>query len=221
VLTVTDSGVGMDAETQARIFEPFFTTKEQGKGTGLGLATVYGIVKQSGGFIWVYSEPGEGTCFKIYLPFAEGEVEKRRPQRVRREILSGTEAVLVVEDDSAVRGFTTEVLKSNGYKVISAADPQEALRLVEDQKPTVHLLLTDVVMPKWNGRQLATMLAARLPGLKVLFISGYTENAIVHQGVLDGGTAFLSKPFTPQRLLRMIRGVLEGQWPPPPKTQPA
>jgi len=215
-LIVTDSGDGMDAETRARIFEPFFTTKEQGKGTGLGLATVYGIVKQSGGFIWVYSEPGEGTSFKIYLPFAEGEVERRRPQGVRREILRGTEAILLVEDDNAVRGLAAEVLQTNGYKVITASDPQEALRLVEHQKPALHMLLTDVVMPKWSGRQLADMLAPRFPGLKVLFMSGYTENAIVHQGVLDEGTALLSKPFTPQRLLRMIRGVLEGQWPPPP-----
>jgi PAS domain S-box-containing protein len=217
MLIVTDSGEGMDGETQARIFEPFFTTKEQGKGTGLGLATVYGIVKQSGGFIWVYSEPGEGTSFKIYLPYAEGEVEKRRPPGVRREVLRGTESILLVEDDSAVRGFTAEVLQSSGYKVISASDPQEALRLVENQKPTIHLLLTDVVMPKWSGRQLADILGPRLPGLKVLFISGYTESAIVHQGVLDEGTALLSKPFTPTQLLRMIRGVLEGQWPPPPQ----
>ena len=216
-LIVTDSGDGMDAETRVRIFEPFFTTKEQGKGTGLGLATVYGIVKQSGGFIWVYSEPGEGTSFKIYLPFAEGEAERRRPQGVRREILRGTEAILLVEDDPAVRGLAAEVLQTNGYQVITASDPQEALRLVEHQKPVLHMLLTDVVMPKWSGRQLADMLTPQFPGLKVLFMSGYTENAILHQGVLDDGAALLSKPFTPHQLLRMIRGVLEGQWPPPPQ----
>ena len=217
VLIVTDSGDGMDAETRARIFEPFFTTKEQGKGTGLGLATVYGIVKQSGGFIWVYSEPGEGTSFKIYLLFAEGEAERRRSQGVRREILRGTEAILLVEDDHAVRGLAAEAIQTNGYKVITASDPQEALRLVEHQKPVLHMLLTDVVMPKRSGHQLADMLAPKFPGFKVLFMSGYTENASMHQGVLDDGAALLSKPFTPHQLLRMIRGVLEGQWPPPPQ----
>ncbi len=219
MLVVTDSGKGIDEAAKAHIFEPFFTTKEQGKGTGLGLATVYGIVKQSGGFIWVYSEPGEGTSFKVYLPFAEGEVKKRRPYGVRREILKGTESILLVEDDGPVRGFTEEVLKSNGYMVYSAADPVEALRLIEEQKPRLDLLLTDVVMPKWSGRQLAEMLAPKLPRMKVLYMSGYTESAVVHQGVLDEGTALLSKPFTPQRLLRMIRGVLEGHWPPPAQKQ--
>jgi two-component system, cell cycle sensor histidine kinase and response regulator CckA len=220
MLAVTDTGTGIDEATKARIFEPFFTTKEQGKGAGLGLATVYGIVKQSGGFIWVYSEPGEGTSFKVYLPFTEGEVEKRRPQGVRREILRGTESILLVEDDAPVRGFAEEVLQSNGYKVFSAADPAEALRLVEELKPRLDLLLTDVVMPKWSGRQLAEMLAPKLPGMKVLYLSGYTESAVIHHGVLDEGTALLSKPFTPQKLLRMIRGVLEGQWPPQKPSQP-
>jgi PAS domain S-box-containing protein len=219
VLVVTDSGEGMDGETRARIFEPFFTTKEQGKGTGLGLATVYGIVKQSGGFIWVYSEPQKGTSFKIYLPYAEGEPAKRRPFGVRRQILRGTESILLVEDDQAVRGFAAEVLQTSGYKVISASDPQEALRVVENQKPAIHLLLTDVVMPKWSGRDLANMLAPKLPAMKVLFMSGYTENAIVHQCVLNEGTALLAKPFTPAQLLRMIRGVLEGHWPPSKQPQ--
>ncbi len=217
-IIVTDSGIGMDRETQAQIFEPFFTTKGQGKGTGLGLATVYGIVKQSGGFIWVYSEPGKGTSFKIYLPFAEGTAAPRRPQGVRRENLRGTETILLVEDDSAVRACAATVLETNGYKVLSAADPEAALRLFDNQKPTLHLLLTDVVMPKWTGRYLADQLTAKLPDLKVLFISGYTESAVVHQCILDEGTALLPKPFTPAQLLRMIRGVLEGQWPPRQKS---
>ena len=219
ILIVTDSGSGMDEATRARIFEPFFTTKELGKGTGLGLATVYGIVRQSGGFIWVYSEPDEGTSFKIYLPYAEGEVEQARPYGVRREVLRGSESSLLVEDDDAVRGLTEEVLKTHGYQVMSAADPVEALRQVEEKKPSFDLLLTDVVMPTRNGRQLDEMLAPKLPQMKVLYLSGYTENAVIHLGVLDEGTALLSKPFTPQRLLRMVRGVLEGQWPPARKLQ--
>jgi CheY-like chemotaxis protein len=208
VLIVSDSGIGMDPETQAHIFEPFFTTKERGKGTGLGLATVYGIVKQSGGYIWVYSEPGRGATFKIYFPRVEAEAEPRRPTEVPTEIRKGTETILLVEDEAAVRELAARVLQSNGYKVLVASDPEEAVRVCQEYKEPVHLLLTDVVMPKLSGRQLADHVVFIRPEMKVLFMSGYTDDTIAHRGVIQEGAAFLEKPFTPESLLRKVRGVL-------------
>jgi two-component system, cell cycle sensor histidine kinase and response regulator CckA len=210
LLVVTDSGMGMDKETQARIFEPFFTTKEHGKGTGLGLATVYGIVKQSGGFIWVYSEPDKGASFKVYLPRTDGEIDKNRQLPEDKNLRRGTESVLLVEDDDSVRAFTAEVLRSHGYKVLEAGSPQDALVLPDEEARGVQLLLTDVVMPTWNGAELARKLTARMPALKVLFMSGYTEGAIAHQGVLEENTVLLPKPFTPIQLLRAVRARLDG-----------
>lgn len=209
LLAITDTGVGMDAETQARLFEPFFTTKELGKGTGLGLSTVYGIVKQSGGNIWVYSEPGRGTSFKVYLPrCAESVPEKSRV--VKAAPARDTETVLVVEDEPGVRRFISEVLKESGYTVLATGDVDEAVALFKKSEGAIHLLLTDVVLPKMGGRQLAEALTALHPELKVLYMSGYTDNAIVHHGVLMPGTAFLEKPIKPSTLLEKVRDVLSG-----------
>jgi PAS domain S-box-containing protein len=208
VLIVSDSGMGMGLETQAHIFEPFFSTKERGKGTGLGLATVYGIVKQSGGHIWVYSEPGRGATFKVYFPRVEAEAAPRQPTEVRAEIRKGTETILLVEDETAVLELAARVLQSNGYKVLAASDPEEAVRVCEEYKEAIHLLLTDVVMPKLSGRRLADHVVFIRPEMKVLYMSGYTDDTIVHQGVIHEGAAFLEKPFTPENLLRKVRGVL-------------
>jgi two-component system cell cycle sensor histidine kinase/response regulator CckA len=208
VLSVSDTGHGMTPEVQARIFEPFFTTKEVGKGTGLGLATVYGIAKQSGGHITVYSELGHGTVFKLYLPRVEeapGIAEPERPMEIARH---GSETVLLVEDDEALRTLAREILSIQGYTVLDATTPSEALRLAEAHPGPIHILLTDVVMPQMNGRQVADHLLAARPGLKVLFMSGYTDAAIVQHGVLQPGTHFLQKPFTPDGLSRKVREVL-------------
>ncbi len=208
MLSVSDSGHGMTLEVQARIFEPFFTTKEVGKGTGLGLATVYGIAKQSGGHIAVYSELDHGTVFKLYLPKVEeasGIAEPERPAQIGRR---GTETVLLVEDDEPLRTLAREVLSIQGYTVLDATSPSEALRLAEAYPETIHILLTDVVMPQMNGRQVADHLLAARPGLKVLFMSGYTDAAIVQHGVLEPGTHFLQKPFTPDGLSRKVREAL-------------
>ena len=210
VLVVGDTGVGMDRETQSHIFEPFFTTKEQGKGTGLGLATVYGIVKQSGGYIWVYSEPGKGATFKIYLPSVDGKVQPGSPSSERRITYQGTETILVVEDDTSVRQLVAEVLKSQGYQVLTASDPEEAAKTSAGYEKTIDLLLTDLVMPKLNGRQLAEHLAFSRPKMKVMFMSGYTDDAMVRHGFLSPGVAFIQKPFSPQALVRKIRGVLDA-----------
>jgi len=208
MLAITDTGCGMDKETQARIFEPFFTTKEKGKGTGLGLSMVYGIVKQSGGNIWVYSEIGLGTTFKVYLPRTDtppAETVSSSPP----EKITGGETVLIVEDDDSVRRIAKRVLTSAGYRVLSAANGGEALLLCEEQGTEVDLLLTDVVMPQMNGKELADRLALQRPGLKVLFMSGYSDNAIAHQGVLDPGTRFLEKPFSAVMLTRKVREILD------------
>jgi CheY-like chemotaxis protein len=207
MLAVSDTGVGMDAQTQARIFEPFFTTKEPGKGTGLGLATVYGIVKQSGGFIWVYSEPGHGTTFKIYLPRVDELVVP--VAALAQQLVGGSETVLVVEDVAAVRTVACEMLARHGYRVLEAPDGDTALRLAAKHQGQIHLLLTDVVMPDVSGRELADQLAALRPGLRVLFMSGYTDDAVVRHGVLQEGIAYLQKPFTPDTLARKVRRVLD------------
>jgi two-component system cell cycle sensor histidine kinase/response regulator CckA len=211
VLSVSDTGVGMDPETQSRIFEPFFTTKEQGKGTGLGLSTVYGIVKQSGGYIFANSEPGDGTTFRIYLPKVEDPVELTSPTRSAQSALGGSETVLLVEDEESVRELVRETLVSKGYKVIEAGDGDAGLRIAQSHDGLIDLLITDVVMPGMGGCELAQRVAASRPQMKVLFLSGYTEDAIVHHGVLEPGTAFLQKPFTLQVLARKVREVLRGE----------
>ena len=207
LVTVTDTGSGMDEPTKARLFEPFFTTKEIGKGTGLGLATVYGIVKQSNGYIWVYSELGHGTSFKVYLPrvgdAAAATAETRPPF-----INGGTETILLAEDASGVRAVAQEILKRLGYTVLVANDGHAAIQLAGTRTDTIHLLVTDVIMPEMSGRQLADRLKEQRPGLKVLFVSGYTDDAIVRHGILEPGIAFLQKPFTPQTLARKVREVL-------------
>ncbi len=214
-LSVADTGCGMDRQTQARLYEPFFTTKEKGKGTGLGLSTVYGIVKQSGGYIWVYSEPGLGTTFKIYLPRAqEGGAAAEAPllpALPRRA--TGAETILVVEDEVALLAVARRTLEGAGYTVMTAGDGVEALEVFGRHPGEIHLLLTDVIMPRMDGGALAHELTRRRPGLRVLFMSGYTDDAIVHRGVLDPGTNFLTKPFTSAGLALKVREVLDG---PPP-----
>jgi CheY-like chemotaxis protein len=208
MLSVSDSGHGMTPEVQARIFEPFFTTKEVGKGTGLGLATVYGIAKQSGGHITVYSEIEHGTVFKLYLPRVEEAPGIAEPERAPQIARRGNETVLLVEDDEPLRTLAREILSIQGYTVLDATSPSEALRLAEAYPDPIDILLTDVVMPQMNGRQVADHLLAARPGLKVLFMSGYTDGAIVQHGVLEPGTHFLQKPFTPDGLGRKLREVL-------------
>jgi signal transduction histidine kinase/CheY-like chemotaxis protein len=207
VLAITDSGQGMDEATKARIFEPFFTTKDPGKGTGLGLSTVFGIVKQSGGHILVYSEVGHGTAFKILLPQIETVAEPETP--TERMPSSGTETILLCEDDEQVRALVRSTLTANGYTVLEASSMPEAVLYTTRHTGRIHLLLTDVVLQQSSGRDLATALQAALPEIKVLFMSGYTESGILAQGVLDPGVRFLQKPFKPQDLCRKIREVLD------------
>ena len=217
LVAVSDTGVGMTKETQARIFEPFFTTKALGMGTGLGLSTVFGIVKQSGGHIWVYSEPGQGATFKVYLPKCNEPSDAPRASVAKATKLSGTETILLVEDQDDVRRVAVHILRRYGYHVIEARNAGEALLSCEQHATTIHLLLSDVVMPQMSGRKLADRLLKIRPELKVLFMSGYAENAIVHHGILDAGIALLQKPLLPEALARRVREVLEA----PQKLLPA
>jgi len=208
MLAVSDTGVGMDRRTIAHIFEPFYTTKESGRGTGLGLSTVYGIVKQSGGYIWVYSEPGKGSTFKVYLPRVDGPVEVPGVAQPRALSKRGAETILLVEDEEEVRNLIQTVLTENGYDVIPARDPQHAEQLAATYAREIHLLLTDVVMPGTSGRELASRITPHRPDIRVLFMSGYTENVITSGGMLEKGLAFLQKPFTPAVLVEKVREVL-------------
>jgi two-component system, cell cycle sensor histidine kinase and response regulator CckA len=208
MLAISDTGVGMSHETQARIFEPFFTTKEVGKGTGLGLSTVFGIVKQCGGNIWVYSELGGGTTFRVYFPVFEGP-DTVVPEAPEPATLKGSETVLLVEDQDDVRRVAQQILKRYGYHVIEARNAGEAWLSAERHPRTIHLLLTDVVMPQMSGRELAERLHRTRPSLKILYMSGYTENSVVQHGILDSGVAYLQKPFLPELLARRVREVLD------------
>jgi two-component system cell cycle sensor histidine kinase/response regulator CckA len=209
MLAVSDTGIGMDKETESRIFEPFFTTKAPGKGTGLGLSTVFGIVRQSNGHIWVYSEPGNGSTFKIYLPRAAGQ-EIDLDDFVEPMTLDGTETILLVEDQDEVRRVAQEILMRHGYHVIAAQNAGEALLGCERHPRTIHLLLTDVIMPQMSGRELAERLAPVRPDMKVLYMSGYTDNAIVYHGILDSGLPYVQKPLVPETLARRVREVLDA-----------
>jgi PAS domain S-box-containing protein len=209
LLSVSDTGTGMDEATKARLFEPFFTTKDQGKGTGLGLATVYGIVKQSGGFIWVYSELGQGTTFKVYLPRVDEAVSESAAPAPPQS-LHGSETVLIAEDAAPVRSVAREVLRRHGYRVLAAADGPSALELAAAHPGPIDLLITDVIMPEMSGRQLADRLRDLRTTLRVLFVSGYTDDAIVRHGILEPGIAFLQKPFSPESLARKVREVLDA-----------
>ena len=210
MLAVSDTGMGMNAETQKQIFEPFFTTKEIGKGTGLGLSMVYGVVRQSGGNIWVYSEPGLGTTFKIYLPRVEEQLEEEEESVAQPEVPRGTETVLLVEDEDMVRELLHSILEAEGYVVLPAAGGHEALRICQHHEGPIHLLVTDVVMPGMSGRQLGERLADKCSECKVLYMSGYTDDAIVHHDVLDSGAAFIQKPFSREAVLRKVREVLNS-----------
>jgi two-component system, cell cycle sensor histidine kinase and response regulator CckA len=209
MLAVSDTGCGMSIETKARIFEPFFTTKDKGRGTGLGLSTVYGIVKQSGGNIWVYSEPNRGTTVKVYLPQFDCDKEQAERPGVEKAAPRGSETILLVEDEDVVRGLARQILQQAGYNVLDAGSGDEALRMCREHSDPIHLLLTDVVMPETSGKEIAQSLTSLRPGTCVLFMSGYTDDAIVHHGVLDSNVEFIQKPFTPVALARKVREVLD------------
>ena len=208
MLAVSDTGSGMDELTRARLFEPFFTTKGTGRGTGLGLSTVLGIVQQSGGSVDVYSEPGHGTSVKVYLPRIDQPVAIEA-EKSKKNVGRGTETILLVEDDEMVRTLVRETLVREGYKVMDFADPLEARRKSDTHKGPVHLLITDVVMPRLSGRELAGQIMSRRPAMKVLYMSGYTDNAVINSGILQTEVAFLQKPFTPASLTEKVREVLE------------
>ena len=209
MLAVSDTGIGMDAETQSHIFEPFFTTKDVGKGTGLGLATVYGIVKQSGGSVWVYSEPGRGTTFKIYLPRVDELPETVDPAVPAQPVAGGRETVLLAEDDPSVRAVVSDVLTQKGYRVLGAPNGHAALDMARAQTGEIDLLVTDLIMPGMTGRELAETLTAERPGVRLLYMSGYTDDAVVRHGVLEEGAPYLQKPFAPRALASKVREVLD------------
>jgi CheY-like chemotaxis protein len=209
LLAVSDTGSGMDKETVSHIFEPFFTTKEIGKGTGLGLAMVYGIVKQNRGFINVHSEPRHGTTFKIYLPWCQAEAET--DDMVQEEITpGGTETVMVVEDEKMLLEFVGTILEEQGYKVLSAETPADALTIAREYNNPIHLLITDVVMPEMNGREVKEAVTHLCPDIKTIYMSGYTSDVIALKGIIEEGTAFLQKPFTINALALKVREVLDG-----------
>jgi CheY-like chemotaxis protein len=210
MLAVSDTGVGMDQALQTRIFEPFFTTKEKGKGTGLGLSTVFGIVHQSQGHIWVYSEPGHGTSFKMFLPRTDEAIVPIEPEE-ELSTLSGTETILLVEDEEQIRTVVHSLLRGFGYKILEAKNGGEALLIAEKHPARIDLLLTDVVMPYMGGAELAKRLSAARPEMKVLCMSGYTDEAVLQHGIIEAGLAFLQKPITPEKLGRKIRLVLAAE----------
>jgi two-component system cell cycle sensor histidine kinase/response regulator CckA len=209
MLAVSDNGIGMSDATRQRLFEPFFTTKEPGKGTGLGLATVYGIVKQSGGYVFVFSELGKGAAFKVYLPRADGVHQSEIASGTGDPAAVGTETVLVVEDQDAVRILTCRILEKAGYRVFDAPNPEQARALFDKNGTQFNLLVADVIMPGSSGPKLFEGLSQHQPDLKVLFVSGYTDDTIAHQGELDPGVEFLQKPFTADALNRRVREVLD------------
>ncbi len=209
LIAVSDTGTGMDEATQARLFEPFFTTKGAGQGTGLGLSTVFGIVKQSGGTVEVYSVKNRGTSVKVYLPRIDQHVPADAAEQ-KKKVSRGTETILLVEDDEMVRSLVRESLIRDGYKVVDASDPQEARKMSDSYKQRIHLLITDVVMPKISGRELAEYITAKRHDIKVIYMSGYTDSAIVNSGILQKEVAFIQKPFTPQALMEKVREVLES-----------
>jgi CheY-like chemotaxis protein len=212
LLSISDNGRGISPDVREHLFEPFFTTKEKGKGTGLGLSMVYGIVKQNGGFINVYSEVGAGATFKIYLPLVEGEAEAEASSITIKAVLpTGTETILLTEDEELIRELAKRILERQGYKVIAVEHGGKALQLAEDPSIEFDMLLTDVIMPHMNGNQLYLKLETLRPGLRVLYMSGYTENAIAHHGVLDEGTHFIPKPFTLESLAQKVRETLDTQ----------
>jgi CheY-like chemotaxis protein len=209
-IEVQDTGTGMDEQTQAHIFEPFFSTKPKGSGAGLGLSTVYSIVKDSGGYICAYSELAVGTTFTVYLPRIAGEPLRPDGLAPGPTEAKGTETILLVEDEHAVRELARRFLELHGYRVLSAANGPEALRISREQGPPIHMMVTDVVMPRMSGRELALQLASERPDMKVLYMSGHTEDAIVHHGVLEPGVEFLQKPFTRQTLVSRVRQILDA-----------
>jgi CheY-like chemotaxis protein len=207
---VKDTGTGLSPEVQARVFEPFFTTKEAGKGTGLGLATVYGIVKQSGGFVQLQSEPGHGAMFNVYLPCTESAVRSVEPATAVRRALPSEKIVLLIEDEEAVRRLIFSVLKGQGYTVLQAGSGREALAVASGHTGPIHLFLSDVVMPGKGGPETVAELQRSRPGAEVIFMSGYTDDSVVRHGLTDSGRHFLQKPFTPATLLKKVREVLKG-----------
>lgn len=208
VLAVSDTGIGMDAATQKLIFDPFFTTKEVGKGTGLGLSMVYGIVKQSGGNIWVYSEVGKGATFKVYLPRVD-QVDELEASAALATIPMGTETVLLVEDEVMVRRLSQEILEDSGYRVVVASNGKEGLRVCKEFRDHIDLMITDVVMPEMNGRELAEQVALLRPETRVLYMSGYTDDAIVRHGILEENMPYMQKPFLPDALALKAREILD------------